>query len=80
MPLLCGGSPGEPDSLQMLVTRGRPRPPAPSQDYIDRHKVARILHRKAKYGRSVPAVGTGPLRIVCACSPACSDEGTCLVE
>jgi mannose-6-phosphate isomerase-like protein (cupin superfamily) len=25
-------------------------------------------------------VGTGPLRIVCACSPAYSDEDTCSTE
>jgi mannose-6-phosphate isomerase-like protein (cupin superfamily) len=25
-------------------------------------------------------VGTGPLRIVCACSPAYADQDTCLVE
>ena len=37
----------------MLIIRGRPRPPARRQDYIDPLKVARVLRREDEYSASV---------------------------
>ena len=61
-----------------LVTAGRGRLIVDGEERLIKEGDCALIPPGARH--KVHNVGTGPLRLVCACSPAYSDEDTCLTE